>query len=95
MTDFAEDQVHLVAKTSSLRLENDVFHVDDYLENTAYIQLSDPQLPGPEYNVPQKLLLSAKPATVGPGKAWERSYEIFRERRMDVCGLDLEPFEGL
>ena len=95
MTDFAEDQVHLVAKTSSLRLEDDVFSVDEYLENTAYIQLSDPELPGPEYDIPPRRFLSAKPTAIGPGKAWERSYEIFRERRMDVCGLDLEPLEGL
>lgn len=95
MTDFAEDHVHLVATTASLRFREDVFNVDEYLENTAYIQLSDPELPGPEYDIPQKIFRSAKPSTVGPGVAWEKSYEIFRERRMDVCGLDLEPLEVL
>ena len=95
MTDFAEDQVHLVTKTSSLRLEEDVFNADEFLDYTAYIHLSDAELPGPEYDAPQRRISSAKPAGFGPRKAWERSYEIYREQRMSVCGLDLEPFEGL
>lgn len=91
MTDFAEDQVHLVTKTSTLMLAEESFDAQDSLEATAYIHLSDPDLPGPEYYLSDKLLSMARPTKTEPRKAWERAYELFRERRMDVCGLDLEP----
>jgi hypothetical protein len=91
MTDFAEDQVHLVTKTSTLLLAEESFDARESLEATAYIHLSDPDLPGPEYYLSDSLLSMARPTRPGPREAWERSYELFRERRMDVCGLDLEP----
>lgn len=91
MTDFAEDQVHLVTKTSTLMLAEESFDASEALEATAYIHLSDPDLPGPEYYLSDNLLSMARPTRTEPRKAWERAYELFRERRMDVCGLDLEP----
>lgn len=94
MTDFAEDQVHLVARTSALQLENELFNVADFLQMTGYIHLSDPDLPGPEYDIPKSRMFSTQPAGHEPREAWERSYEIFRQLRIDVCGLDLEPFES-
>lgn len=91
MTDFAEDQVHLVAKSSALQREENAFDANEFLEATGYIHLSDPNLPGPEFDVSQKRFLSAKPTSAEPGQAWEQAYETYREYRMDVCGLDLEP----
>jgi len=91
MTDFAEDQVHLVTKSSTLVLAEESFDARESLEATAYIHLSDPDLPGPEYYLSENLLSMARPTRPEPRKAWERAYELFRERRMDVCGLDLEP----
>lgn len=94
MTDFAEDQVHLVVKTSALQLEKEPFDSAEFLKMTGYVHLSDPDLPGPEYYIPKDKILSAQPSGAEPRKAWEKSYERFRQQRIDVCGLDLEPFES-
>lgn len=94
MTDFAEDQVHLVTKSSTLVLAEESFDARESLEATAYIHLSDPYLPGPEYYLSDSLLSMARPTRPGPRKAWEGAYELFRERRMNVCGLDLEPVKA-
>ena len=94
MTDFAEDQVHLVVKTSALQLEKEPFDSAEFLKMTGYVHLTDPDLPGPEYNIPKDKVLSAQPSGAEPRKAWEKSYERFRQQRIDVCGLDLEPFES-
>lgn len=94
MTDFAEDQVHLVARTSTLRLENEQFDAAEFLEMTGYVHLSDPDLPGPEYDVPKDKVSSARPASIEAGMAWDKSYEVFRQQRIEDCGLDLELFES-
>ncbi len=92
MTDFAGDQVHLVAKTSALHLENDQFDATEFLDVTSYVHLSDPLMPGPEFDAPRERLGLARPSQVQPRRAWLDVYERYREQRMDICGLDLEPF---
>lgn len=89
------DQNHIVAKTSAIHLESDRFNVTEFIDSTAYVQLSDPGLPGPEFNVPRRQLLRVKPKQPIHRKAWETVYEMFREQRMSVCGLDLEPLMEL
>lgn len=91
MTDFAGDQVHLVAKTSALHLENDQFDASEFLDVTSYVHLSDPLMPGPEFDAPRERLDLARPSQLQPQKAWDDVYERYREQRMDICGLDLEP----
>lgn len=90
VTDTA-DQAHIMAKTSAIHLESDRFNVTEFIESTSYVHLSDPGLPGPEFNIPRRQLLRVKPKQPNHRKAWETVYEIFRERRISVCGLDLEP----
>lgn len=85
------DQNHLVVKTSAIHLESDRFNVTEFIEFTSYVQLSDPGLPGPEFSIPRRQLLRVKPKQPIHRKAWETVYEMFREQRMSVCGLDLEP----
>ena len=92
MTDFAGDQIHLVAKTSALNIENDQFDAAEFLGLTSYIQFSDPAMPGPEFDVPRELWDLAIPSQFQHRRAWLEVYERYREQRMDVCGLDLEPF---
>ena len=94
MTDFAEDQIHLVARTSALRLETEQFDAAEFLDMTGYVHVSDPDLPGPEYDVPKDKVSSARPASIEAGMAWEKSYELFRQQRIEDCGLDLEPLES-
>ena len=59
------------------------------------MQLLDPNIPGPEYDVPRSLFLQSRPEEIEARKAWEELYEIYRLRRMDICGLDLEPIPTL
>lgn len=93
MTDLAEDQVHIVGKTSTLQSETEQFDAAEFLAITGFIHIFDPDHPGPEYDVPRKKLSSIQQSTVEARKAWERSYELYRQQRMEICGLDLEPFE--
>ncbi|KAL8907522.1 MAG: hypothetical protein Q9171_005814 [Xanthocarpia ochracea] len=89
--DLPEDQVHVVAKTSGLKAEDDSFNATEFLDSTSYVHISDLEMVGPEYDAPKASIASALPKTSEPKKAWQEVYERYRERRMDVCGLDLEP----
>ena len=91
LADLPEDQVHVVARTSSLRFEDDTFDATEFLENTSYVQISDMDMLGPEYDTPRSVLALARPEKPQPRKAWQDVYEKYRQQRMDVCGLDLEP----
>jgi len=91
MTDFSDDQVHLVAKTSALHSQNDQFNAIEFLDVTSYVHLSDPLMQGPEFDAPRESLDLARPIQDQPRKAWVDVYERYREQRMNICGLDLEP----
>ncbi|KAI4116089.1 MAG: hypothetical protein LQ338_007765 [Usnochroma carphineum] len=91
LADLQEDQVHVVAKTSSLRFEDDAFDAAAFLESTSYIHISDLDMLGPEYNSPREMIAAHRPEKPQPREAWQAVYEKYRQQRMDVCGLDLEP----
>lgn len=59
--------------------------------STSYLHFSDPTLPGPEYDIPRDVFLRAGPRERQSRRLWESWYEKFRDSRMEVCGLDLEP----
>lgn len=80
----------LMADTASLALATTTFNASSYLSFTAYIRLWDPGLPGPEYNVPYTDKERVRPKPRAAKDVWDRMYEIFRQERMEVCGLDLE-----
>lgn len=88
-----EHQVHLLATTGLLEKEGLGINATDFFEMTAYVHLSDPGLPGPEYDIPRHDYVKAMPGTTEARRLWESVYERFRDARMDVCGLDLEPIE--
>lgn len=87
----SKNQTNLVMKTSSIHLEDDRFDMSYFMENTAYVHISDPGMPGPEYDTPRSKLLRARPKQAEQRKVWEAIYERYREQRMEICGLDLEP----
>ncbi|KAL8765600.1 MAG: hypothetical protein Q9209_007382 [Squamulea sp. 1 TL-2023] len=89
--DMPKDQVHVVAKTSGLKFEDDSFNATEFLAKTSYVHISDPDLLGPEYDAPRESVASARPKQPELQSAWHQVYEKYREMRMDVCGLDLEP----
>ena len=91
LSDMPEDQVHVLARTSDLRFEDRDFSSKEFLEETSYVQFSDSTILGPEYDIPRSSISSAIPKDEQPKKAWKDVYERYREKRMDICGLDLEP----
>lgn len=86
-----ESPMTLLAQTSALDDVDAQFNATDFLDTTAYIRLSDADLPGPEYDIPRPDYVRAMPRSKQGRKAWEGVYERFRDARMEVCGLDLEP----
>jgi hypothetical protein len=66
------------------------FNATYYLTTTSYVYFTDPELPGPAYYVDPDVKEKCKPSNNEARWAWERVYEVYRGRRMDVCGLDLE-----
>lgn len=90
MTDFAEDQVSLVASTSSLKTEDENFNATSWLDQTAYVYFTDQELRGPTFDTPKDIKAKARPRSRKARRAWERVFELYRQERMDVCGLDLE-----
>ena len=83
----------LLAQTSGLDDVDGQFDAADFLDTTAYVRLSDSDLPGPQYDIPRQDYVRAMPRPKQGRKAWEGLYGRFRDARMEVCGLDLEPVE--
>ena len=88
-----ESPMTLLAQTSGLDDVDAQFSATTFFDTTAYVRLSDPDLPGPEYDIPRPNYVRAMPRSKQGRKAWEGVYERFRDARMEVCGLDLEPVE--
>ncbi|CAK4032398.1 glycosyltransferase family 8 [Lecanosticta acicola] len=66
------------------------FNQTAFLSDVGYIRFSDPKLPGPEYEVPWADKVSARPRNKDADWTWTKLYGEFAEKRMDICGLDLE-----
>ena len=88
-----ENSINLLAETGPLINVGTQFNASAFIEETAYVRIKDDRLPGPEYGAPRGRLADAMPREMEARRAWEAVYERFREARMDVCGLDLEPIE--
>ncbi|KAF2144330.1 glycosyltransferase family 8 protein [Aplosporella prunicola CBS 121167] len=84
-------EVTLYYESPALRhlADPEAFNSTEFLASTAYVRLSDPELPGPEYDVPYGEMVQLRPQQAEARWAWEKLYSKFRERRMDVCGLEL------
>ncbi|KAK4541344.1 hypothetical protein LTR36_008102 [Oleoguttula mirabilis] len=70
------------------------FNATAYLSGVSYIRFSDPKLPGPEYDVPWSQKVAARPKNKDADWTWTKLYGQFAQKRMDVCGLDLETWRG-
>jgi hypothetical protein len=84
---------NVVYESQRLREAVDGFNLTLFEGATTYVRLSDPELPGPEYDVPYSDRVHLRPKDEQAREAWEKLYERFRQRRMEVCGLDLEYWE--
>lgn len=86
------EQGRLVARTSAISLEKNQFTATDFFKSISYVHLTDPGFPGPEFDIPSQTVVRARPKLPEQRVIWEMVYEIFKEQRMSICGLDLEPF---
>lgn len=87
----AEAETTLYYESPELRTLDDPesFNSTQFLTTTAYVRLADPELPGPEYDVPYGQMVQLRPKEDEARWVWEKLYSKFRGNRMDVCGLDL------
>lgn len=92
LSEWSLEMGNVVYESQKLRDAVDGFNATAFEEATTYVRLSDPELPGPEYDVPYYDRVALRPSNDGARGAWEKLYERFRQQRMEVCGLDLEPW---
>lgn len=84
---------NVVYESQRLRDASDGFNATEFEQATTFVRLTDPGLPGPEYDVPFWDRARVRPKNEQAKEAWGRLYERFRQRRMEVCGLDLEVYQ--
>lgn len=80
------------AKSTDAEIVTAQFNATTFMQEASFIRLYDVALPGPEFDVPYNVRASVRPKNEGARRVWERTYENFRARRQDVCGLDLDPW---
>ncbi|KAF2751534.1 glycosyltransferase family 8 protein [Sporormia fimetaria CBS 119925] len=81
---------NVIYESPYLRDAADDFNATEFEQKTTFVRLSDPELPGPEYDVPFQHRVELWPENEEARGLWERLYDSFQQRRMEVCGLDLE-----
>lgn len=87
----AEFHTRLLAEISQLDANSVAdFNATQFLSTTAYVHISDPE---PEYDIPRQEFMGAMPSGKQARSAWESVYARFRDARMNICGLDLQPIE--
>jgi len=90
MSEWSLSMGNVVYESQQLRAAVDSFNATAFKQATTFVRLSDPELPGPEYDVPFAERVKLRPQNAEAEEAWSGLYERFRQRRMEVCGLDLE-----
>jgi hypothetical protein len=80
-----------VVETSAMHQESDRFNLSSFIDTTSYVHISDPGMLGPEFGESKSRLIRARPEQMAQREVWEAVYERYRQQRMEVCGLDLEP----
>lgn len=86
---------NVVYESQKLRDATDGFNATAFEKATTFVRLSDPELPGPEYDVPFAERAKLRPKNEEAQEAWSKLYERFRQQRMEVCGLDLETYQPI
>lgn len=103
-SDSSNGGVPLVVETGSLRdgisssSNSNTFNSTLFLSQTAYARLRDDGLRGPEFDLPPPGGPQREEIWPHEGearRAWRELYERYRVERMEVCGLDLEPWGGV
>jgi len=84
------EQATLLTTTHTLTQASSTFNASLFLAETGYVHFSDPRLPGPEVSLPWNVKVKVRPQEEAARKVWEKVYEGWWGRRMEVCGLDLQ-----
>ena len=95
---FKPDQSAAFLASSSLRSRSfgETSHSrGKLLDSIGYVKFSDPEIFGPEFDLPYQAWVNARPGSEGARRIWESLYEQYRGQRMSVCGLDLEPLPDM
>ncbi|KZM21276.1 transferase [Ascochyta rabiei] len=95
MSEWSLSMGHVVYESQKLRAAGDGFNATAFEQSTTFVRLWDPEMPGPEYDVPYSTRAKLRPQNEQAQEAWSKLYEGFRQRRMEVCGLDLEHYSPL
>ncbi|KAF1927321.1 glycosyltransferase family 8 protein [Didymella exigua CBS 183.55] len=95
MSEWSLSMGNVVYESRDLRSVPASFNATAFEQATTFVRLSDPEMPGPEYDVPYSTRLRLRPQNEQAQEAWSRLYERFRQQRMEVCGLDLEYYSPL
>ncbi|KAF2270175.1 hypothetical protein CC78DRAFT_611833 [Lojkania enalia] len=90
ISEWSLSEGNVVYESQKLRDAIEGFNATVFEEATTYVHFSDPEIPGPEYDLPFYERQALRPKNDEAGSAWSKLYEGFRQRRMEVCGLDLE-----
>jgi hypothetical protein len=83
---------NVVYESQELRKIKEEFNATAFEEATTFVRLSDPEIPGPEYDMPFADRVKLRPKNLEAQETWGQLYEKFRQQRMEVCGLDLEAY---
>lgn len=94
MSELTLSMGNVVYESQGLREVDEEFDATKFNEMTTFVRLREAGMPGPEYDVPYADRAKMRPKNAQAREAWEQLYEGFRQRRMEVCGLDLEYWEG-
>ena len=82
---------YLLSQTADFSFQDEGFNVTMFKNQAAYVQLVDRNIPGPQYDIPRNIFLQSRPAQPESQRVWEELYKMHRIRRMNICGIDLEP----
>ena len=90
LLDSNSDESTLIRSIGSLHDADNEFNATAYISDVSYIRFSDPKLPGPEYDIPFSERVAARPRNKDADWVWTKLYGEFTQKRMEVCGLDLD-----
>jgi hypothetical protein len=93
-TEQEESKHTLIHSIGTLHDATRDFNATAFLSDVSYIRFSDPKLPGPEYDVPWSQKVAARPKNKDADWLWTKLYGQFAQKRMEICGLDLESWKG-
>jgi hypothetical protein len=85
----SDEDTKLYTTTATIR-NQEKFDAAVFASETAFVMFQDPDLPGPEYDVPYTDIVKMRPKNEEQGFLWEKMYSMYKDRRYGVCGLDLE-----